>query len=47
MTEDSPENKRPSRMINVAFPPAKYGLWIAIALICSILLLRFIGVLGS
>ena len=47
MTEDSPEKKRPSRMINVAFPPAKYGLWIAIALICSILLLRFIGVLGS
>lgn len=34
-------------MINVPFPPAKYGLWIAIGLICAILLLRYIGILGS
>ena len=35
MDEDK-DNKRPSRprrMANVAFPPAKYGLYLAIAII--------------
>jgi len=34
-------NKRPYRMINVSFPPAKYGVILAIIIIaiCSLLLL--------
>ena len=34
------KNKRPYRMINVTFPPAKYGVYAAIIIIsiCSILL---------
>ena len=35
------DNKRPYRMINVSFPPAKYGVILAIIIIaiCSLLLL--------
>ena len=34
------KNKRPYRMINVAFPPAKYGVFLAIIIIiiCSFFL---------
>jgi hypothetical protein len=34
------KNKRPYRMINVSFPPAKYGVFAAIIIIfiCSLLL---------
>ena len=40
-TDKNKENKRPYRMINVSFPPAKYGVFVAIIiiLICSILLI--------
>ncbi|MDA9633016.1 hypothetical protein N9S74_02360 [Pelagibacteraceae bacterium] len=39
-SENNPKNKRPYRMINVAFPPAKYGVFAAIIIIfiCSILI---------
>ena len=33
MTENNNEEKRPSKMIGVAFPKAKYGLVIAILII--------------
>ena len=35
------DNKRPYRMINVSFPPAKYGVILAIIIItvCSLLLI--------
>ena len=33
MTEDNNEEKRPSKMIGVAFPKAKYGVILAIILI--------------
>ena len=35
------KNKRPYRMINVAFPPAKYGVYIAILIISICLILLF------
>ena len=40
MNSDKNNNKRPYRMINVSFPPAKYGVIVAIVIIivCSILL---------
>ena len=40
-SEKNNKNKRPYRMINVSFPPAKYGVIIAILIIsiCSLLLL--------
>jgi len=29
-TDNNQKNKRPYRMINVAFPPAKYGVYAAV-----------------
>ena len=39
-SEKNKKNQRPYRMINVAFPPAKYGVYVAIIIIfiCSILI---------
>ena len=38
---DNKEKKRPSKMINVAFPPAKYGMYLAIVIIVVSLFLIF------
>ena len=49
MNEDQ-ENKRtsrPRRMINVAFPPAKYGLYLAIAIIVVMGILMLVESLSS
>ena len=35
------KNQRPSRMINMAFPKAKYGLYLAIFIIITILLVLY------
>jgi len=37
------KNKRPYRMFNVAFPPAKYGLFLAIVIIAVCLFLIYFG----
>jgi hypothetical protein len=39
--EDKNRNQRPSRMINIAFPKAKYGLYIAIFIVVMILLILY------
>ena len=39
--EDKDKNQRPSRMINIAFPKAKYGLYIAIFIVVMILLILY------
>ena len=39
--EDKNKNQRPSRMINIAFPKAKYGLYIAIFIIAMVLLILY------
>ena len=40
-SDKNKNNKRPYRMINVSFPPAKYGVFAAIIIIviCSLILL--------
>jgi hypothetical protein len=45
MTEikDNKEKKRPSRMVNIAFPSAKYGLYLAIVIIVISMYLIFFG----
>ena len=43
--EDKDKNQRPSRMINIAFPKAKYGLYIAIFIVVMILLILYGGLL--
>ena len=43
--EDKNKNQRPSRMINIAFPKAKYGLYIAIFIVVMILLILYGGLL--
>ena len=40
-SENNKKNQRPYRMINVAFPPAKYGVYAAIIIILICLLLIF------
>ena len=35
------ENQRPSKMINIAFPKAKYGLYVAFFIIIIILLILY------
>ena len=35
------KNPRPSRMVNVAFPKAKYGFYIAIFIVAIILLILY------
>jgi hypothetical protein len=40
---DNQKNKRPYRMFNVAFPPAKYGLYVAVAIIVISIFLIFFG----
>ena len=39
--EDKNKNQRPSRMINIAFPKAKYGFYIAIFIIIIVLLVLY------
>ena len=39
--EDKDKNQRPSRMINIAFPKAKYGLYLAIFIIIVVLLVLY------
>ena len=39
--EDKDKNQRPSRMINIAFPKAKYGFYIAIFIIAMVLLILY------
>ena len=39
--ENKNKNQRPSRMINIAFPKAKYGLYIAIFIVVMILLILY------
>ena len=39
--EDKNKNQRPSRMINIAFPKAKYGFYIAIFIIAMVLLILY------
>ncbi len=39
--EEKNKNQRPSRMINIAFPKAKYGLYIAIFIVVMILLILY------
>ena len=41
MTEDKKESKIPRRMANVAFPKAKYGIYLAIAIIMFILIILY------
>ena len=44
------ENKRPGRprrVANVAFPPAKYGLYLAIAIIAVMGILMLVDLLSS
>ena len=43
--EDKNKNPRPSRMVNVAFPKAKYGFYIAIFIVVMILLILYGGLL--
>jgi len=40
-SDKNKDNERPYRMINVSFPPAKYGVFLAIIIIfiCSLLLI--------
>ena len=40
--KESESPKRPRRMANVAFPPAKYGLYIAIAIIATVGILMLV-----
>jgi len=39
--EDKDKKPRPSRMINIAFPKAKYGLYLAIFIIIVVLLVLY------
>ena len=39
--EDRNKNPRPSKMVNVAFPKAKYGFYIAIFIVAMILLILY------
>ena len=39
--EDKDKNQRPSRMINIAFPKAKYGFYLAIFIIIVVLLVLY------
>ena len=39
--EDKNKNQKPSKMINVAFPKAKYGFYIAIFIVAMILLILY------
>ena len=39
--EDKDKNQRPSRMINIAFPKARYGCFLAIFIIIIVLLVLY------
>ena len=39
--EDKDKNQRPSRMINIAFPKARYGFFFAIFIIIIVLLVLY------
>ena len=47
MTENNNENQRPSKMIGVLFPKAKYGLIAAIIIIISINLIYYKEIIFS
>ena len=38
---DKNKNQRPSKMINMAFPRAKYGLYLAVFIIIIVLLILY------
>ncbi len=44
MTQAPEKKPPPRRMANVSFPPAKYGLWLAITIIGVIVALMLTGV---
>jgi len=44
MTQPPEKKSPPRRMANVPFPPAKYGLWLAITIIGVIVALMLTGV---
>ena len=44
MTQSPEKKPPPRRMANVSFPPAKYGLWLAIVIIGAVLLLMLLGI---
>ena len=39
--EDKNKNQRPSRMINIAFPKAKYGVLLAVVLVLFVLIILY------
>ena len=39
--EDKDKNQRPSRMVNIAFPKARYGFFLAIFIIIIVLLVLY------
>ena len=41
MTENNNEDQRPSKMIGVLFPKAKYGVIVAIVIIISVNLIHY------
>ena len=45
--KESKRRSRPRRMTNVAFPPAKYGLYLAIAIIAVMGILMLVESLSS
>jgi len=47
MTEDKRPDERPRRMINIAFPKAKYGVILAISIIFIVLFILYKDVLFS
>jgi len=47
MTENNNENQRPSKMIGVLFPKAKYGVIAAIIIIISINLIYYKEIIFS
>ena len=48
MDEDKDkENKRPRRVANVAFPPAKFGLYLAIAIIAAMCIFLLVESLST
>ena len=47
MTESNNEDRRPSKMIGVVFPKAKYGVFVAIIIIIGVNLIYYKEVIFS
>ena len=47
MTENNNEDQRPSKMIGVLFPKAKYGVIVAIVIIISVNLIHYKEIIFS